>query len=237
MTKNRNNSFTRAMVRAPSLAREFSAGIATLFLGASIAMAAEQAAVVAKEPLKTTPILIGGTVVRELEPGNLVTVLKKKGSFSQVALADDPSIKGWIKNASISKDKDIIGGLANMKSADTAASDTKGRIASSLGGAAKGLTDLSPAAEAAAASGKGKAASFKEDVGAAVKGKQKAGQEALEDAVGADAEDVMSAATDTAAKFKGKSASTLEKIEALKISETEISGFMKEGGLRSRLIR
>jgi len=210
---------------------------ALLFLGASIGLAAEQAAVVAKTPLKATPSLLGGKVVRQLEPGVLVKVLKTKGNFSEVELADDPSVKGWVSTPSISKNKDVLAGVANMNAADTSTSDTKGRIAGSMGGVAKGFTDISPAAQAAASSGKGKSASLKEDVGAVVKGKPKEAKEALEDAVGTDAEDVMNAAADTGAKFKGKSASTLEKIEALKISETEISGFMKEGGLRSRFIR
>ena len=128
-----------------------------------------------------------------------------------------------------------------MNSASQGVADTKTKVAGSIGGVAKGFSDLSPSAQAAAATGKGKAASLKEGIGAVARGKQQAledeGKEALSDAVGGDVGDVMNAAADTAGKFKGKSASTLEKIEALKISDSEISGFMKEGGLRSRLIR
>lgn len=209
---------------------------ALIFLGASRGLAAEQAAIAAKVPLKSTPSLLGGKVVRQLEPGILVNVLATKGNFSQVELADDPSIKGWVPNPSISKNKDVVGGVANMNAAGTAASDTKTRIAGSMGGVAKGVAS-SAVRGMSATSAKGKSASLKEDVGAVAKAKPEQAKEALEDAVGTDAEDVMNAAADTGAKFKGKSASTLEKIEALKISETEISGFMKEGGLRSRLIR
>jgi len=214
---------------------------ASLVLGASIGLAAEQAAIAAKVPLKSTPSLLGGKVVRQLEPGILVNVLATKGNFTQVELADDPSVKGWVPNPSISKNKDVVGGVANMNAAGTAASETKTRVAGSMGGVTKGFSNLSPEAQAASVSGKGKSVSLKDGVGAVAKGKQQAlgvaGKEALDDAAGAESGDVMNAAADTAAKFKGKSASTLEKIEALKISEMEISGFMKEGGLRSRLIR
>jgi hypothetical protein len=209
---------------------------ASLVLGASIGLAAEQAAIVAKVPLKATPSLLGGKVVRQLEIGILVNVLGTKGNFSQVELADDPSVKGWVQNIGIAKNKDVVGGVANMNAAGTAASDTKTRIAGSIAGVAKGVAS-SAVSGMSATSVKGKSASLKEDVGAVVKAKPKEAKEALEDAVGTDADDVMNAAAETSAKFKGKSASTLEKIEALKISETEISGFMKEGGLRSRLIR
>jgi len=223
--------------RITSFARSLAAAAVAMFLGTSIVLAAEQVAVVAKVPLKATPSLLGGKVVRQLEIGILVNVLATKGNFSQVELADDPSVKGWMQNIGITKNKDVTGGVANMSETDLAARDAKTSMAGSVGGGVKGITGVSLGVQSAATSGKGKSASLKEDVGAVVKGKQQKGKEALEDAVGTDSEDVMNAATDTAAKFKGKSASTLEKIEALKISETEISGFMKEGGLRSRLIR
>ena len=228
MMKNRIIGFVRATTVVT----------ASLFLGASIGLAAEQAAITAKVPLKTTPLVIGGKVVRQLEPGMLVNVLSTKGAFTQVELADEPSVKGWVQNIGISKNKDVMAGVANMNAAGTTTSGTTTRIAGSMGGVAKGFTDIPIAAQAAASSGKGKSTALKEDVGAVVKGKTKQGQEALDDAMGGDGDNGMnSAAADTAGKFKGKSASTLEKIEALKISESEISGFMKEGGLRSRLIR
>jgi hypothetical protein len=208
-----------------------------LFIEPSIALAAEQAAVVAKTPLKATPSFLGGKVVRQLEPGVLVKVVETKGNFSKVELADDPSVKGWVSTPSISKNKNVLAGVANMKAAHKVTSDTKGRIASSMGAVAKGVSDISPAAQAAASSVKDKSASLKKDVGAVVKGKSQNAREALENEVGAYSDEVKNAAAETAAKFKGKSASTLEKIEALKISESEISRFMKEGGLRSRLIR
>lgn len=201
-------------------------------------------AIAIKTPLKSKPSLIGGGVLQELEPGALVNVLSTKSTYTQVALADDSSVKGWVLTATISKDKNITSGLANMNSAAQGVAETKTKIAGSVGSAAKGIANLSAEAQAASNVGrvvKGKAASLKDGLGAVAKGKQQAledaGTEAIEDAIGADVGDVMNAATSTVGKFKGKSASTLEKIESLKISDTEISGFMKEGGLRSRLIR
>lgn len=237
MMKNRIATITKAPVLAIIMVMAF----VGVLIGASNGLAAEQAAIAAKVPLKSSPSLLGGKVVRQLEPGILVNVLSTKGNFKQVELVDDPSVKGWVPSPAISTNKDIVGGVANMNSASQGVADTKTKVAGSIGGVAKGFSDLSPAAQAAATAGKGKAVSLKEGIGAVARGKQQAledeGKEALSDAVGGDVGDVMNAAAETAGKFKGKSASTLEKIEALKISDSEISGFMKEGGLRSRLIR
>lgn len=208
----------------------------------SNAVAADKATIAIKTPLKSSASLLGGKVLRDIEPGTLVTVLSTKSTYSQVELVDDPSVKGWVLTASISRNKDVAAGISNMNSASKGVSDTKAAIAGSMGGVAKGFAEMSPQAQAAAASGKGKAASIKEGIGAAAKGKPKAMvDEALEDAAGDvagdAASDVMNAAADAKAKFSGKSASALEKIEALKVTESELSSFMKEGGLRSRLIR
>ncbi len=227
MMRNRRQNYTPVMVFIGLL---FSAWTST-------GSAAESATIAISTPMKNSASLLGGKKLRDLQPGTAVTVLSTKSTYSQVELADEAGVKGWVLTASISRNKDVTAGVSSSNAGSKGMTDSKAQIAGSMGGVAKGFANLSDQAQLASSSGKGKAASLKDGVGAVTKGKPGAG-EAIDEVVGgSDAGDAMSAATDASAKFKGKSASTLEKIEALKVSEDELSGFMKEGGLRSRLIR
>lgn len=205
----------------------------------SIGLAAEQATIAVKTQLKASAALLGGKALRDLEPGTAVNVISTKSTFSQVELVENPSVKGWVSTGAITRSRDLAAGIAGMSSAPKAV-NSRAAIAVSKGAVAKGEDGKSDAVVSALLTGKAKSESVKKGVAAVgaakPEGKAKA---ALEEAVGEDAGEIMDSAAeaDGTAKFKGKSASALEKIEALKISESELSAFMKEGGLRSRLIR
>jgi hypothetical protein len=187
---------------------------------------AETATIASDTPLRNSSKLLSSKVIQTLSAGTAVKVFETKGSMSRVESVDDPGVKGWVLAQSITRNKDVAAAIAKAKST-SAPSDTKTTIASSMGGVAKGFSGDSVQT---GASGKG---GLSGSIGAVAKGKiQGATDEAVEEA------DEMAADAEAAAgKFKGKSAATLEKIESTKVTEEEIANFMKEGGLRSRLIR
>ena len=187
---------------------------------------AENATIAVEVPLKSSSALIGGKTVQTLSPGTAIKILETKSTMSRVELTDDPSVQGWVLTASITRNQNVTSAIATSKSAKASATNTKTAIASAMGGVGKGFSDESAKATSTAKSLSG-------SVGAVAKGKIQAATDELE----GEAEDIEAAAGAVVAGFKGKSAATLEKIESTKVSETDIASFMKEGGLRSRLIR
>lgn len=191
---------------------------------------AETVTVASDTPLKSSSALLSAKTIKTLSAGTAVKVLETKGTMSRVESVEDPSVKGWILSGSITRNKDVAAAIGATKSAPKAGGNTKSTIAASMGGAAKGFSGESvQAASAATPSSKG----FAGSVGAVAKGKMQAATDDLTD----EADDVQADAEAAVGKFKGKSAATLEKIESTKVTETDIANFMKEGGLRSRLIR
>lgn len=177
-------------------------------------------------PLKSAASVIGGKAIQTLSPGTAIKILQSKSTMTQVQLVDDPSVKGWVMTGAITRNKDVSAAIAKGKSVSGAGSDAKTRIGSSIGGVAKGLTADSVALGPAA---KG----LSQSAGAVARGKVQEATDEIDDQVDSAEAEVKSAA----GSIKGKSSATLEKIESQKVSESEIAEFMKQGGLRSRIIR
>ncbi len=187
---------------------------------------AETVTIATDAPLKSSSSLLGGKTIQTLPAGTAVKVLEAKSTMSRVELVEDPSVKGWVLSGSITRNQNVASAIAATKSAPKGSGSTKATMAGSMGGVAKGFSSESVQA---ASTSKGLSGS----VGAVAKGKMQAATEEIAD----EADEMEAGAEAAVAKFKGKSAATLEKIESTKVTETEIASFMKEGGLRSRLIR
>jgi hypothetical protein len=183
-----------------------------LFSGPLMAANSSVATMAVETPLKSSNVLLGGKTLQVLSPGTSVRVLKSQDAMTQIELIDSPDMKGWVRTAAITTSKDLTATISKSKSSMSSPNDTKTKIGSSIGGVAKGFASLSA---------KG---GTTEKI---AQTKSKSGSKSVtESQAGAESQEVQNSSVEA-----------LEKIESQKVTDAEIAEFMKQGGLKSRIIR